>query len=121
MSLSTPDQQSATPNDNTPPTPAQDRGVLCPKCEHLNRWGTNECRRCGAHLYVSCVSCGAKNERVRTRCSQCGRRLHRGLTDVTSRFPRKKFKINLVEIILFLIVIGFAYKMIGFFAQMSDE
>lgn len=53
------------------------RGVLCAKCEHLNPPHSNECETCGAHLFLSCKECGEGNERVRTRCLKCGRRLHR--------------------------------------------
>ena len=67
-------------SSNTSDQPAtddrKDRAVLCAKCEHLNTWGRNECKRCGSRLYISCADCGQRNERVRSRCTSCSRRLH---------------------------------------------
>jgi len=54
------------------------RGALCVKCEHLNPGTIEACEVCGAHLYVKCLQCGAKNRRVNTRCETCQRRLHKG-------------------------------------------
>ena len=64
------------------------RGVLCAKCEHLNPAHLNECETCGAHLFLVCKECGEGNERVRTRCRSCGRRLHR------SWFQRSRKKVS---------------------------
>ena len=91
-----------------------DRGVLCAKCEHLNAYGTNECSRCGSHLYVSCVDCGHRVERVRSRCDSCGRRLHRS---VLQRFSRKFFRRGLAltptQIVLFIICVAAGEVAIG--------
>ena len=87
--------------------------MLCPKCEHLNRWGENVCDRCGAHLYVACNDCGEKNERVRTRCRSCGRRLHRGLAErVALRVSTGRPKFKPLIIFLFVVIVAIAYQVI---------
>lgn len=104
------------PSETNEERPSAQRAVLCPKCEHLNKWGTNACRRCGSRLYVSCVSCGQTNERVRSICSHCGRRLHRGLSKVLPSLP-KKLKVDPVKVIAFLIGIFLTYLVIVLLSQ----
>ena len=67
---------SSNPSELSDTEERKDRAVLCAKCEHLNAWGRNECKRCGSRLYISCSDCGHRNERVRSRCVHCSRRLH---------------------------------------------
>jgi hypothetical protein len=52
-------------------TPRNDRAVLCPHCEHLNTWDVEECVLCHRELFMECEACGARNERVRSRCNTC--------------------------------------------------
>jgi hypothetical protein len=47
------------------------RGLLCVKCEHLNLATDTLCQICGADLFMICLQCGSRNERVRSRCTQC--------------------------------------------------
>jgi hypothetical protein len=54
-----------------------DKGILCAKCNHLNKPGSTKCTRCESHLHIKCNDCGARNERVYSRCQTCGRRLHK--------------------------------------------
>src|SRR5690606_12774560 len=74
---STSEKMSSKPSehDSAVISERKDRAVLCAKCEHLNAWGQNHCKRCGSRLYIACVDCGHKNERVRSRCNHCNRRL----------------------------------------------
>ena len=37
------------------------------------------CADCGAHLWVICQECEAKNRRADTECTRCGRRLRKAL------------------------------------------
>ncbi|MCF7668894.1 MAG: hypothetical protein K9N48_03855 [Verrucomicrobia bacterium] len=66
--------------------PSVQKGILCAKCEHLNRRGTETCRRCGSALYITCKHCKTKNPRVTTKCSNCKHSLHRSRRN---RFLRK--------------------------------
>lgn len=68
-----------TPSQTAPQPEHNERGLLCARCEHLNRLGQTQCEKCGAHLFVVCRHCGHENQRVHTRCRQCHRRLHGGL------------------------------------------
>jgi hypothetical protein len=54
-------------------------GVLCPRCDHLNYVGQEDCEDCGAPLFIECPHCGERTPRVFTRCPECRHRLrHRG-------------------------------------------
>ena len=114
MNLNTPEPPSLGEQE-----PAADRAVLCSKCEHLNRWGVNTCKRCGSRLYVSCVSCGQTNERVRTRCLQCGRRLHRGLADKLVPGLPRKIKIDPAKVLAFALCLIAAYALIVFVGELG--
>ncbi|HTI69321.1 MAG TPA: zinc ribbon domain-containing protein [Candidatus Limnocylindria bacterium] len=59
--------------------PSGERGVLCPKCEHLNPADLELCEICNAKLSTICSYCGTKNGRVLTRCRKCRRRLKEGM------------------------------------------
>lgn len=94
-------------------TDRKDRGVLCAKCEHLNTWGRNECKRCGSHLYITCSDCGQSNERVRTKCTNCSRRLHHSLMDrVRHRVSKESFQMSGVQVLIFCVGVGLAFGLI---------
>ena len=89
------------------------KGVLCAKCEHLNPRGNSDCRKCGAHLYVSCVDCGHRNERLRSRCLSCGRRLHRSfLQRVAKRILPAHGGISPLQFAAFVIGVGLIFGLI---------
>jgi hypothetical protein len=113
MSLSAPETESSSREENG-------RAVLCAKCEHLNKWESSSCKRCGAPLFVSCSDCGRQNERVRTRCNQCGRRIHQGVVDrVTTKLSAKRLGITPLKAVLFALAMLFASIMIKYFAGMG--
>jgi hypothetical protein len=92
--------------------------VLCSKCEHLNSWGRNECKRCGARLYIACNDCGHKNERVRTRCNKCNRRLHYSALEKLGRRIRGGTKeLNGTQLVIFCVGIAVAFVIILIFAK----
>ena len=62
-----------------------EKGILCPKCQHLNRPGSTKCSVCESHLHIKCNDCGARNERVSSRCHECGRRLHKSVFEKMQR------------------------------------
>ncbi len=63
--------------DTTAFTKRTEKGILCPKCNHVNKPGSTKCSHCESHLHIKCNDCGARNERVYSRCQACGRRLHK--------------------------------------------
>lgn len=95
------------------------RGILCPKCEHLSPPGTGTCGRCGAHLHITCNKCGQRSPRVFERCSSCGHRLHRSLASRFQRRLRKLLPKRVKPLHLALLVIGIlvAYKVVVFLAE----
>lgn len=62
---------TATEQRSSPIGGPKGRGVLCIKCDHLNRGERDVCRRCGGELYVKCPKCGTKTPQVYTRCQVC--------------------------------------------------
>jgi ribosomal protein L40E len=99
-----------------------DKGVLCAKCEHLNPPGTNECRFCGAHLYVTCHACGVRNPRVNARCCECKRSMHRTFWGKWARkLTPKKSRYKLWHFILLAIAVFITYKVIINLAEFSTK
>lgn len=70
--------------ENNPPEEEKSskskRGILCPKCEHLNPLGLDKCEYCQGHLFIVCKKCGATNQRVLSRCTSCRQAFHGGDT-----------------------------------------
>src|SRR5687768_16875926 len=111
-------------SSNTSDQPAtddrKDRAVLCAKCEHLNTWGKNECKRCGSRLYISCSDCGHRNERVRSRCVNCSRRLHHSAIERLVRKIRGGSReITGWQIVLFCLGIAVAFLLIFVFSTVD--
>jgi hypothetical protein len=69
-------------------------------------------------LYVSCRDCGERNLRSQTRCSACGRRLHRPLLQkiFTLKLGRTT-KVTPLQLLLLVIAVAFGYKAIVFFVE----
>lgn len=96
------------------------RGVLCAKCEHLNAPGRGTCSRCGGHLYVSCHDCGARNERIRSRCTSCGRRMHRSFMEKYFRRVSKNTRhVTPLQVVLFIVALGIVFAVIVFAGSFS--
>ena len=80
------------------------KGVLCAKCNHLNRVSASKCSRCEAHLYVKCNDCGTHTERVHTCCQSCGRRLHKSFFEkMNGRMFRQNARVTPLQVVLLLI------------------
>ena len=83
-----------------------DSGTTCAKCGFVNpRSARNHCRKCGAHLRVTCRHCGHGNERSASECAFCGAKLHRTGWDrlvwrVHRRFGTAGFAVALVVVSL---------------------
>lgn len=56
--------------------PENGRAATCYRCTHVNAPGRGTCTKCGAHLFIRCKDCGARNARIQPRCVECGRRMH---------------------------------------------
>ena len=114
MSLSTSDPTAEESNER------KDRAVLCAKCERLNSWGQNECKRCGSRLYISCSDCGHKNERVRTRCCKCNRRLHfSALERMVRRVRGRAVELTGIQVLVFCVGVLFAFLLIFLFSSVN--
>lgn len=103
----------------SPAPPRRDeRGVLCPQCEHLNHAGLSVCTVCGADLFYKCPHCGLQNERILLRCRGCHKRLssrgrhhhhhHRHLPSFPKRLRLPLLQAALVLLAL-LIALGMLY------------
>jgi hypothetical protein len=97
------------------------RGILCSKCEHLNEAHSSKCKRCGAHLFITCNSCGKSNPRSHGRCSECDHRLHKSLVaTLKKKFMRGRFRnVSLFHIAILVVAVFFAYQVIIRFASRS--
>ena len=49
----------------------QASAIQCGQCNHLNRWGRQQCTRCNAWIVVQCVFCGSLSPRTMAACMQC--------------------------------------------------
>ena len=99
------------PSGDNPRRPAAaQRGLLCAVCEHLNPAGLDKCEECSSHLFIFCARCGAKNQRVHSRCIQCNRRLHRSVGEwvKTTSEPGSVNFVVLGLVLLFLVLAIFA-------------
>ncbi len=94
-----------------------DRGVLCPQCEHLNHAGVSVCTVCGADLFCKCPHCGLQNERVLLRCRGCHKRLssqekHRHRHRRRTPSLPKRLRLPLLQAVLVLLALLFALGML---------
>src|SRR5688500_16641322 len=111
---------SSTSDQRPVESERSDRAVLCSKCEKLNVWGTNECKRCGARLYIACSDCGHKNERIRTRCSSCNRRLHHSaMGRLVNRVRSRAVEMTGVQVAIFCLGVAAAFVIIMFLSTMD--
>lgn len=82
----------------------ENRGVLCPGCEHLNVRTLDHCEFCKTPLFVSCPKCGARVERVRSQCTECRCPLSPSWGELLRGWRRS---MNVSSTVIFLWVLGF--------------
>jgi hypothetical protein len=96
------------------------KGILCPKCSHLNKPGSTKCARCESHLHIKCNDCGVTNERVHSRCQECGRRLHKSMIEkMNARLFSRGAKIAPWQFILVGIVVAVLLLCMYVFNQLT--
>jgi hypothetical protein len=96
------------------------RGVECAKCGKHHASRVNLCEHCGSRLYIACRKCGHSNQRVLARCSECGQRLHRSPLSwnrIRKRLFGSRSQISLLQVILLVVGVLFAYKAVVYFAE----
>jgi hypothetical protein len=49
----------------------QASAIPCPQCQHVNRWGRQQCSRCNGWIVVQCVFCGSISPCSYTACMRC--------------------------------------------------
>jgi len=72
-------ENEISPAPAAPPIQKAERGVLCARCDHLNRGGATVCERCKSELFIKCAYCGEMNLRALENCGKCKHHLHRGI------------------------------------------
>ena len=90
-----------------------EKGLLCPKCSHLNPGNLKQCEYCNSQLFVKCKKCGAKMQRVISKCPECRHRIHKSPFRTRKRrmFRRSK-KVTIGQMAILLIVAYGAFKVI---------
>ena len=89
------------------------RGLLCPKCAHLNPSDLKECEYCNSQLFVKCKICGAMVQRVLSRCGECNHRLKKSsFRKLKRKMFRRSHKITIWQFALLIVVAFVAYKAI---------
>ncbi|MDP6794909.1 MAG: zinc ribbon domain-containing protein [Verrucomicrobiota bacterium] len=90
-----------------------EKGLLCLKCNHLNPRDLKQCEYCNSQLFVKCKKCGAKVQRVISKCPECRHRMHKSpFRKFKRRMFRRSKKIALGEVGIIVIVAYGAYKVI---------
>ena len=88
----------------------------CAECGQLNEREALTCTACGAHLWITCKKCRAKNTRTAGRCAKCRHRLHtRKVTLPRLKFDlklRNKRRRRLVRAILLLVLVSLATRLL---------
>jgi len=102
-----------TASDTTQTSKKSAKGILCAKCEHVNKAGSTTCSRCRAHLHIKCNDCGTVNERALNHCRNCGRNLHRTtLQRFASKLDRSRAKIKPLPVLLLFMVTGIIFYLV---------
>ena len=90
-----------------------EKGLLCPKCSHLNPGDLKQCEYCKSQLFVKCKKCGAKVQRVISKCPECHHRMHKSpFRKLEKRLFAKSRKLTLAQTALMMIVAYSAFKII---------
>lgn len=109
-----------TPSDTTQTPLSTAKGILCAKCEHVNKPGSTTCGVCRSHLHVKCNDCGAVNERARNHCRNCGHSLHRSAARrLVSRMAKKRNRIKPTFILLMFAIVGAIFSLIVILTQIQ--
>jgi hypothetical protein len=102
-----------TASDTTQTPRSTAKGILCAKCQHVNRPGSTTCSVCNSHLHIKCNDCGAVNERAIDSCRICGRSLHRSAARrLLSRLSTKRNRIKPTFILLMFAVVGVIFFLV---------
>ncbi len=89
------------------------KGLLCPKCSHLNPGDLKQCEYCNSQLFVKCKKCGAKMQRVISKCPECRHGIHKSLFRKFKRVMfRRTRKLTFGQMAVIVIVAYGAYKVI---------
>ena len=90
-----------------------EKGLLCPKCSHLNPGGLKQCEYCNSQLFVKCKKCGAKMQRGISKCAECRHRIHKSpFRKLKRRMFRRSKKATISQMVILLIVAYGAFKVI---------
>ena len=90
-----------------------EKGLLCPKCSHLNPGNLKQCEYCNSQLFVKCKKCGAKMQRLISKCPECRDQIHKSpLRKLKRRMFRRSKKVTIGQMAFLLIVAYGAFKMI---------
>ena len=90
-----------------------EKGLLCPKCNHLNPGDLRQCEYCNSQLFVKCKKCGVKVQRVISKCPECHHRMHKSpFRKLKRRMFRRSKKITLGQVGIIVIVAYGAYRVI---------
>ena len=90
-----------------------EKGLLCPKCSHLNPGDLKQCEYCKSQLFVKCKKCGAKVQRVISKCPECHHRMHKSpFRKLEKRLFAKSRKLTLAQTALMMIVAYGSFKII---------
>jgi hypothetical protein len=102
-----------TVSDTTQTSRVSAKGILCAKCEHVNKSGSTTCSVCRAHLHIKCNDCGTVNERVLNSCKNCGRKLHRtAVQKILNRASKSRSKIKPLPVLLLFIVVSVIFYLV---------
>ncbi len=90
-----------------------EKGLLCPKCSHLNPGDLKQCEYCNSQLYLKCNKCGSKMQRVLSKCPKCRHRIHKSLFGkLKRRMFRRSKKLMFGQAVAMVIVAYGAFKVI---------
>jgi len=88
----------------------------------LNALDRDACTRCGTHLYTDCPHCGARTDRVHSRCTACGKALPDSPLSSWKKGVKSAWgKLRVEQILFLLIAILLGFIGIVFFTQMSSS
>ncbi len=95
-----------------------EKGLLCPKCSHLNPGDIKQCEYCNSQLFIKCKKCGAKMQRVIPKCPECRHRIHKSPFRKLKRVMfRRSRKPTPAQMAIMVIVAYGAYKVIVMAAE----
>ena len=91
----------------------REKGLLCPKCSHLNPGNLKQCEYCNSQLFVKCKKCGAKMQRVISKGPEWRHRIHKSpFRKLKRRMFRRSKKVTISQMVILLIEAYGAFKVI---------